>query len=137
MTQPAPTIQDKSGPVMGYRAVAILSALLFLLQPILAGEFIYGAHGGLKDVHRIVGDVLVLTVAGQTLLAFLARRTFGIGLIVHNLSLLVLTFVEVALGESGTDATKYHLPLGVVLFGMGLFAPFMGFYDLKAQRRIS
>jgi hypothetical protein len=136
MSQQTPVIQDKSGPVMGYRAVAILSALLFLFQPILAGQFINGAHDGLKDVHRIVGDVLILTVAGQTLLAFLARRTFGIGLALHNLSLLVLTFVEVALGESGEDATKYHLPLGVLLFGMALFAPFLGFYDLKAQRRL-
>jgi hypothetical protein len=31
MTQQAPTIQDKSGPVTAYRVVAILSAALFLL----------------------------------------------------------------------------------------------------------
>ena len=141
VTQQAPTIQDKSGPVTAYRVVAILSAALFLLQPILAGQFLFNGHSGLKDVHRIVGDILILTVAGQLLAAFLARRTFGIGLVMHNVALLVLTFVQVGLGEAGKDPQgtsmelAYHIPLGVLLFGMGLFAPFMGFYDLKAQRR--
>lgn len=130
-------IEDKSGPVMGYRAVAILSAILFIVQPILAGQFFDGTHGGLKDLHRIIGDVIVLTVAGQTLLAFLARRTFGIGLVMHNLAMLVLTFVQVALGESGNDEIKYHIPLGVLLFGMACAAAMLGFFDLKSQRRIT
>jgi hypothetical protein len=142
MSQQTAVIQDKSGPVTAYRVVSILSAALFLLQPILAGQFLFNDHGGLKDVHRIVGDILILTVAGQLLAAFLARRTFGIGLIMHNVALLVLTFAQVGLGEAGKEPSggtstelALHIPLGVALFGMGLFAPFMGFYDLKAQRR--
>lgn len=135
-------IQDKSGPVTVYRAVAILSAILFIVQPILAGQFLFNGHSGLKDVHRIVGDILILTVAGQLLAGFLARRTFGIGLVMHNLALLVLTFVQVGLGESGKDyagtstSLALHIPLGVLLFGMAIVAPLLGFYDFKAQRRL-
>ena len=130
-------IEDKSGPVMGYRGVAVLSALLMLLQAVLAGQFFTGDHGSLKDLHRIVGDILILTVAGQTVLAFLARRTFGIGLLMHNASMLVLTFVQVGLGEAGSDQTKWHIPLGVLLFGMACAAAMLGFFDLKSQRRIN
>ncbi len=142
MSQQTPVTQDKGGPVTAYRLVSILSAALFFLQPVLAGEFLFNGHHGLTDVHRIIGDVLILTVAGQLLAAFLARRTFGVGLIGHNAALLVLTFVQVGLGEAGKDPAgtstelAIHLPLGVLLFGMALFAPFMGFYDLKAQRRL-
>jgi hypothetical protein len=130
-------MEDKGGPVMGYRGVAVLSALLIILEAVLAGQFIGGEHGGLKDVHRIIGDVLILTVAGQTVLAFLARRTFGIGLVMHNASMLVLTFAQVGLGEAGSDQTKWHIPLGVLLFGMACAAAMLGFFDLKSQRRIN
>jgi hypothetical protein len=40
-----------------------------------------------------------------------------------------------ASSDGHATAKEIHIPLGVFLFGMGLFAPFMGFYDLKAQRR--
>jgi hypothetical protein len=133
-------IEDKSGPVQIYRAVAILSAILFIVQPILAGQFLFNGHSGLKDVHRIIGDILILTVAGQLLAGFLARRTFGIGLVMHNAALLFLTFAQVGLGEAGRDHSSqlaYHVPLGVLLFGMACVAPLLGFYDLKSQRRIN
>ena len=75
----------------------------------------------------------------QLILAFLARRTFGIGMVGHNIGLLVLVGIQIGLGTAASDghATEkaIHIPLGVLLFGMALFAPFMGFYDLKAQRR--
>ena len=140
MTQPAPTIQDKSGPVWGYRLMSVLTAVLLLVQPILIAQYIADAsHTGFKDAHNVVGDVILVTVLLQLILAYLARRTFGIGMVGHNLGLLVLVVIQLVLGTSSSDghatAKEIHIPLGVFLFGMGLFAPFMGFYDLKAQRR--
>ena len=131
------TIQDKSGPVWGYRAVSILLATLFILQAVLAGQFINGSHGTLKDIHGGMGDFLVLIAAVQTVLVFLARRTFGIGLVMHCAAMTALTLIQMLLGRGGTDDLKYHIPLGVLLFGMGCAAAMLGFFDLKSQRRIS
>ena len=130
-------IQDKSGPVMGYRAVSLLLAILFITQAILAGQFVDGTHGSLRDIHGGMGDGLVLIALLQTVLAFLARRTFGIGLVMHCASMAVLTLLQVILGRSGNDELKYHIPLGVLLFGMACAAAMLGFFDLKSQRRIT
>ncbi len=77
-------IEDKSGPVLGYRAVSVLTALMVLAQPILAGQFVYGGEPDMKDVHAVVGQSLHITVLIQLVLAFIARRTFGIGLVIFN-----------------------------------------------------
>ena len=140
MQQQSVNPQDKSGPVWWYRWVSILTAVLLLVQPILAGQFLYNGHSGLVDVHGMVGNVIFLTAAGQLVLAFLARRTYGVGLVGHNAVLLVLVVAQIGIGYAGdpVDHPKqlaYHIPLGVLLFGMGCLAPFMGFFDLKAQRR--
>ena len=68
--------EDKNGLVFGYRAIAVLTAARVLLQPILAGQFVYGGEPDMKDVHAVVGQSLHLTVLAQLILAFLARRTF-------------------------------------------------------------
>jgi hypothetical protein len=134
-TQP----QDRSGPVWWYRWVAILTAVLLLVQPILAGQFLYNGKNDLEDVHEMLANVIFVTAAGQLVLAFLARRTYGIGLLGHNATLLVLVVAQIGLGYAGRDnedQLAYHIPLGVLLFGMGSLAPFMGFFDLRAQRRL-
>lgn len=130
-------IQDKSGPILGYRAVSLLLAVLFIFQAVLAGQFANGTHGSLRDLHGGMGDGLVLIAVLQTVVAFLARRTFGIGLVMHCATMAALTFVQVMLGHGGVDDVKYHIPLGVLLFGMACAAAMLGFFDLKSQRRIN
>lgn len=130
---------DKSGPVWWYRWLSILTAVLLLLQPILAGQFLFEDRNDLVDVHEALGNVIFLCAAGQLALAYLARRTYGIGLVGHNFGLLVLVVAQIGLGYAGRDSSSslaYHIPLGVLLFGMGCLAPFMAFFDLKAQRRL-
>lgn len=139
MQEQAPTKPvSKSGPVWWYRWVSILTAVLLLIQPILAGQFLYNDKSGLEGVHEILGNVIFLTAAGQLVLAFLARKTYGVGLVGHNAGLVVLVVAQIGLGYAGRDnegQLAYHIPLGVLLFGMGCLAPFMGFFDLRAQRR--
>ena len=131
-------IQDKSGPVWGFRALSILLAALFILQPILAGQFITDStKDTARDIHGGMGDGLVLIALILTILAFLSRRTFGIGLVMHCAAMAALTLLQVILGRSGNDELKYHIPLGVLLFGMACAAAMLGFFDLKSQRRIS
>jgi uncharacterized membrane protein (DUF373 family) len=129
-------IQDKSGPVMIYRIVAFLTVILFIVQPILAGQFITGEHDSLKDVHAGMGDLLMLLTLVQTVIAFLARRTFGIGLVMHCAAMFVLTVIQNFLGHAGLDKIEYHIPLGVLLFGTAIAAAMLGFFDLKSQRRL-
>jgi Na+/H+ antiporter NhaD/arsenite permease-like protein len=128
--------EDSNAVVMGYRAVASLTAIMVLLQPILAGQFVYGGEADMKDVHAVVGQSLHLTVLAQLILAFLARRTFGIGLAIFNLVLLVLISVQAGIGFSDDgDIIAIHIPLGTVLLVLAMFAAFLAFFDLRRQRR--
>lgn len=132
-------IADKGGPVWWYRWLSILTAILLLVQPVLAGQFLFNGKNDFVDIHEMLGNVIFLTAAGQLVLAFLARRTYGVGLVGHNAGLLVLILAQIGLGYSGRDSDNslaYHVPLGVLLFGMGCMAPFMGFFDLRSQRRL-
>ena len=128
--------EDRNGVVFGYRAVAVLTAIMVLLQPILAGQFVYGGEPDLKDVHAVVGQSLHLTVLAQLILAFLARRTFGIGLAIFNLILLILISVQAGIGFSDEgDIIAIHIPLGTILLVLAMFAAFLAFFDLHRQRR--
>jgi Na+/H+ antiporter NhaD/arsenite permease-like protein len=128
--------EDKNGLVWGYRGVSVLTALMVLLQPVLAGQFVYGGEADLKDVHAVVGQSLHLTVLAQLILAFLARRTFGIGLAIFNLLLLVLISIQAGIGFSDNgNIIAIHIPLGTILLVLAMFAAFLAFFDLRRQRR--
>lgn len=130
-------IEDKSGPVLGYRAVSVLTALMVLAQPILAGQFVYGGEPDMKDVHAVVGQSLHITVLIQLVLAFIARRTFGIGLVIFNVILLILVAIQAGIGfSSDGNVIAIHIPLGTVLLTLAVFAAFLGFFDLRQQRRL-
>ena len=129
-------IEESGGPVLGYRAVSVLTALMVLAQPILAGQFVYGGEPDMKDVHAVVGQSLHITVLIQLVLAFLARRTFGIGLAIFNVVLLVLVSIQAAIGfSSDSDVIAIHIPLGTVLLTLAVFSAFLGFFDLRRQQR--
>jgi hypothetical protein len=131
-------IQDRSGPVLGYRAVATLTALMVLAQPFLAGQFITGPDDTAKDLHAIVGQSLHITVLVQLILAFLARRTFGIGLTVYNVILLVLITIQAGIGFSDdAGVIAIHIPLGTILLTIAFFAAFLAFFDLRGQRSLT
>ena len=106
------------------------------MQPILAGQFVYGGEPDMKDVHAVVGQSLHLTVLVQLILALLARRTFGIGLAIFNLVLLILVGIQAGIGFSDDDnVIAIHIPLGTILLSLAAFASFLGFFDLRRQRR--
>jgi hypothetical protein len=131
-------IQDKSGPVLAYRAVSLLTVLLLILQPILIGQHLYTSSGdGWKDAHAMSGNIAHLTALVSMILAFLARRTFGIGLGVFNLVIFVLIVIQGGLGFSDDDNSRaLHIPLGTFLLTMSAFAAFLGFFDIRSQRRL-
>lgn len=129
--------EKQSGLVLGYRAVSVLTAPMVLAQPILAGQFVYGGEPDLKDVHAIVGQSLHITVLIQLILAFFARRTFGIGLAIFNLVLLILVTIQASIGfSSDGEVIAIHIPLGTVLLTLAAFAAFLAFFDLRGQRTL-
>jgi hypothetical protein len=130
-------IEDKSGPVLGYRAVSLLTALMVLVQPILAGQFVYGGEPDMKDVHAVVGQSLHITMLIQLILVFFARRTFGIGLAVFNLILLILITIQAGIGfSSDREVIAIHIPLGTIPLTLAVFAAFLAFFDLRRQQRL-
>jgi hypothetical protein len=87
-------------------------------------------------VHAVVGQSLHITVLIQLILAFLARRTFGVGLAIFNLILLILVTIQAGIGFSGNrDVIAIHIPLGTVLLTLAIFAAFLSFFDLRRQQR--
>jgi hypothetical protein len=130
--------KDVTGPVWAFRGLALLIALLLFVQPVLIGQYLGHANSDWKDVHGYMGEPLALLTLILTIFAYLSRRTFGIGMTGHCGAMLVLIVIQTILGHEGSDnrgtALAIHVPLGVLLFGMGSYIPFLSFFDLKAQR---
>lgn len=130
--------KDVSGPVWAFRGLALLVAFLLFVQPVLIGQYLGHADSGWKDAHAVMGDVLMLLTLILTVFAFLSRRTFGVGMTGHCAAMFVLVFIQTFLGHDASDnrgtTLAIHIPLGVLLFGMGSYIPFLAFFDLKAQR---
>lgn len=102
-----------------FRFLALLQAILFVLQPISIGSFLQGSWAAF-DMHSIVGGLLVLptmaTAAVGLLLAVLARRVWvGVG----SMALGVLTTAQVGIGHTGL--VSVHVPLGVALVALAVW----------------
>lgn len=102
-----------------FRMVALLQAVLFVLQPISIGSFLQGSWAAF-DMHSLVGALLVpltmLTGLVGLLLAVLARRVaVGVGVV----ALLMLTTFQVGMGH--TRLLVVHVPLGVALVALAVW----------------
>lgn len=105
-----------------YRWIALLTAVLVLLQAILAGQWL-GGHQKYIDYHEIVANILFIVVIVQFALTIaigipgdLGKRLLGM-----NATLIVLMLIQIGLGYGGRtnlDARAWHLPLGVFIFGL-------------------
>ena len=101
-------------------------AVLVLLQAAFAGQFLYTSPG-MRTAHRVVGEGL--GVVGMGLLAAAAmawranrerRRLLGTAV-----WMIVILIAETGLGfvgRSTPDAAALHIPLGVVAFGVAVYA---------------
>lgn len=106
-----------------YRALAILAALLVLVQAVLVGQGLYGGDLGLIGVHGWVGNAGFLVVIGLLVVAFIGRLRggFGTGDVLLSGVLLLLMVAQLGLGYSGrrsTFAASWHIPNGVLIFGV-------------------
>lgn len=104
------------------RVVAVLHALSFVLQPVLAGLFLSGQDDAV-DLHATNAVILVLLCLILTVLAFPAwrRGLMPRAVFTTALGLLVFEVVEMAVGSS--HILWLHIPIGVLM--MGGFATLM------------
>jgi heme A synthase len=95
-----------------------------LVQAALAGQFLNG-QGQLVMVHRRIGETLPVVALVLVILALSVRRRVSPGaLLVPSVVLMLLTVAQTGLGFVGRDtlgARSLHIPVGVALFGLGIY----------------
>lgn len=99
-------------------AVAVVTAAVFVAQPVLAGQLLTG-DGGARAVHGVIGTEILgtltlvqLVVAG----AATRRRSGRRAPVVVAAALLAAVVVQAEAGYGGDVAL--HVPLGVVMVGL-------------------
>lgn len=105
-----------------YRSLVGLVTALILVQAALAGRFLF-IDPGTVDAHEIIGNLLVVLVAFQLLMAYLLRSAIGFPMAVLNAVLATLVVAQVGLGYSGrdnADMASAHVPIGVLTFGVSM-----------------
>ncbi|MEV5575068.1 hypothetical protein AB0L06_33945 [Spirillospora sp. NPDC052269] len=101
------------------KATTVFLATALLTQGITAGQLIADEDDSHRHVHHATGGVVSVALLLQIIAALLVWRV-GRGpgrYAAVTLLMIVLTSVQFMLGSNGDVAV--HVPLGVVLFGMG------------------
>jgi hypothetical protein len=114
-----------------YRWVTVLTVGLVLVQAILAGRGWF-VDLDLIDVHGLVGNLTFLVAIGQAALAYLGRSRGGVGRLELGLSgaLVLLVVAQLGLGYGGREtagAAAWHVPNGVLIFGIATALMTLGF----------
>ena len=125
----------KQGMFRAYQALSALTAFLLIVQPILIGQSLYNDPDYI-DLHAVVANGLTLVVALQLVVCFLGRSKWGFATVIWNFVLLVLIVAQTGLGYSARDsdgAAQVHIPLGVLMFSLGLIIALLGFFDIRRQ----
>jgi hypothetical protein len=120
------------GLVSAFKGLSHLTATLVLVQAVLAGLFISGEEPDALNWHEVVGNALFLVVTAQLALAFMVRSWSRFGLWAWVLALWVLVIAQTGLGYLGREHTlpvAFHVPLGVLLFGLATLVSALAFFE--------
>jgi hypothetical protein len=101
--------------------VSALNVVLVLIMAILGGRFFVSPS--IIDIHGYIGNFIFLLVVGFAGLLYMSKPGGPLGKILLGLSLLTVVMVigQIGLGYStrtSIDALTFHIPLGVLIFGM-------------------
>lgn len=110
----------RSSWVTAWLLVAALHVLMILLQAIFAGQFLSG-RGSFLELHRTNAELIPWVSAAQLIVATIAtRRSRGrFSIPLATFGLLVAEIVQISAGYGGD--LRLHVPLGVAIFGLGLW----------------
>ena len=98
------------------RVVAVLHALSFLLQPILAGLFLSGQDSAI-DSHATNATVVVGLCLVMTALAFPAWRRGLVPRAAFTVSVAFLVVEILQMGAGYAHVMWIHIPLGALMMG--------------------
>ena len=98
------------------RVVAVLHALSFLLQPIMAGLFLSGQDSAV-DMHATNATVVVVLCLVMTVLAAVGWRRRLVPRAAFAISLALLVVEIVQMGAGYGHVMWIHIPLGVLMMG--------------------
>ncbi|MFP5327854.1 MAG: hypothetical protein ACLGHT_10280 [Acidimicrobiia bacterium] len=124
-------------PVMlrAYRATAVTVAVLVLVQAALAGRFLFGVWS--IAVHGTVGNA-TYGLAVVAVAAAVTGRASRHSTVVAAVLLVVLT-AQIGLGYAGresSEAAAWHVPLGVLAFGIAVYQLSLMRLDADARRQL-
>lgn len=105
-----------------FRWLTVLTAGLVLFQALFAGRGLW-LNRTFIDYHEILANILFLLAVGQValVLAIAVPGAFGKRLLVLNAVLALAMIAQTGLGyvgRSNLEARAWHLPLGVLIFGL-------------------
>lgn len=98
------------------RVVAVLHALSFIMQPILAGLFLSGRDAAI-DMHATNASVLVLLCLVMAILAFPAWRRGLVPRAAFTVAVALLVVEGLQMGAGFGHLMWLHIPLGVLMMG--------------------
>jgi hypothetical protein len=105
-----------------YRWLVVVTSGLVLLQALFAGRGLW-LNRDFIDYHEILANILFIVVVVQLALTVAIGIPGGLGkrLLWLNAALVVLVLIQTGLGYSGRtelEARAWHIPLGVLIFGL-------------------
>ena len=102
-----------------YAPLAILIAVLVLVQAVLAGRALFGSWS--ITVHGVVGNATFALAAALAFVAVVTR--LGRRAVTIAVGLAVVLTLQIGLGYAGRDsaeAAAWHIPNGVLAFGLAI-----------------
>ncbi len=123
-----------------YRILTIVTAAFVLVQAVLASQWLFKGEIKLLDIHEMIANIFFLVVVLQAALTVLIKfpGRWGRQLVLLNGLLVVLTLVQTGLGYSGrdsADAKAWHVPTGVLLFGLAVAIAAVASRPVTTERR--
>ena len=113
---------SRAGLVLAERILASVVALMVLIQAAMAGHS-DRLFGGINiELHGVVGNATFTLIVVELVLAFVIKARTGRLAVLGGLTLLALAQTGLGyMGRSSLDAAGWHVPLGVVIFGLATY----------------
>lgn len=113
---------SRAGLVLAERILAHVVALMVLIQAAMAGHS-NRLFGGISiELHGVVGNATFTLIVVELVLAFVVKAGTGRLAVLGGLTLLTLAQTGLGyMGRNSLDAAGWHVPLGVLIFGMAIY----------------
>jgi len=115
---------SRAGLVLAERILASVVALMVLIQAAMAGHStrLRGTGGISIELHGVVGNATFTLIVVELVLAFVIKASTGRLAVLGGLTVLAVAQTGLGyMGRSSVDAAGWHVPLGVLIFGLATY----------------